>query len=261
MAGTFTIRSTTNRSFISVNRIFIKKNGHLLSSMGALSLTSLFGSTVLTSMAITWQDTLLNLSISEWGLLFALSALTMALALTPSTLIALVSGYFLGWSALPFITITYPLAALLGFMASKILDRGKIMHSLSSSSADSRLPLLIKELNRQAWLLVILVRISPILPFSLMNLLLPAIGVRLSTFLLAGFIGMLPRTLFSLWVGMQGRDLVTLLTTPGQDSLPLVLVLVSVLSVGGLVYLLQKASSALAVQKYASNNSENTNYG
>ena len=231
--------------------------------MGALSLTSLFGSTVLTSMAITWQDTLLNLSISEWGLLFALSALTMALALTPSTLIALVSGYFLGWSALPFITITYPLAALLGFMASKVLDRGKIMHSLSASSAsaDSRLPLLIKELNRQAWPLVILVRISPILPFSLMNLLLPAIGVRLSTFLLAGSIGMLPRTLFSLWVGMQGRDLVTLLTTPGLDSLPLVLVLVSVLSVGGLVYLLQKASSALVVQKYASKNSENTNYG
>ena len=43
---------------------------------------------------------------------------------------------------------------------------------------------------------MILVRLSPVLPFSIMNLLMPALNIRLSVFLLAGFVGMLPRTLF-----------------------------------------------------------------
>ena len=222
----------------------------MLSLMGVLTLTSLFGSAVFTTLAITWQDTLFNLSTTEWTVFFAISALTMALALTPSTLVALISGYFLGWLALPYIAIAYPLAALFGFMASKMVDRGKLVRSLPE---DSRLQLIINGLNRRPWPLVILVRISPVLPFSLMNLLLPVIGVRLGTFLVASFIGMLPRTLFSLWVGMQARDLVTLLTTPGQNNLSMAFVLLMmVLCVGGLGYLLQNAlqKSSYPVEGY-----------
>ena len=216
--------------------------------MGLLSITSIFGSTLVTTLAITWQSVLYSLSISDWVWLFAASTLTMALALTPSTLIALISGYFLGWSAFFFIIISYPVSSVIGYTVGKKLDRGKLMSTLPH---ESKIHLILNELqHRHQWPLVILTRISPILPFSLMNLVLPAIGVRLHIFLIAGFAGMIPRTLFALWIGMQARDLVTLLTTPTQGNLSVILMLViSVFSVGGLLYIAQKASSAIMMTK------------
>lgn len=226
--------------------------------MGLLSITSLFGSTLVTTLAITWQDTLYTLSISQWAWLFSASALTMALALTPSTLIALISGYFLGWTAFFYILISYPAASALGYLVGKSLDHGKLMHTLPPSS---QIHQILDELKHHQWPLVILTRISPVLPFSLMNLVLPAIGIRLHTFLIAGFIGMLPRTLFALWAGVQARDLISLLKNPAPGNLSvIVVVMASILSIGGLLYLAQKASSTILMRQAASKLRENKTY-
>ena len=128
-------------------------------------------------------------------------------------------------------------------MVGKRLDHGKLMNSLPPSS---RMQQVLDGLSGHQWRVVVLTRLSPILPFSLMNLVLPAIGVRLPVFLLAGSIGMLPRTLFAMWAGMQGRDLMALLRHPAEGNLSLIFMLVATtLSVGGLVYLVQKVSSGL----------------
>lgn len=232
----------------------------MLSLMGLLSITSIFGSTLVTTLAITWQDSLGTLSTSQWAWLFAASSVTMALALTPSTLIALISGYFLGWSAFFYIVISYPIASGIGYMVGKTLDHGKLMSTLPP---ESRIHLVLNELSHQhQWPLVILTRISPVLPFSLMNLVLPAMGIRLYTFLIAGLIGMLPRTLFALWAGMQARDLIALLKSPEQGNLSVIfMVVVSILSVGGLLYLSQKASSTILARKAVIKGRENKTNG
>ena len=211
-------------------------------------MTSLFGSTLVTSLAITWQDTLYTLSLHQWAWLFTASALTMALALTPSTLIALISGYFLGWPAFFYILISYPAASALGYLVGKSLDHGQLMKTLPPNS---RIHLTLDALQHHQWPLVILTRISPVLPFSLMNLVLPAIGVRFATFLVAGFIGMLPRTLFALWAGMQARNLIVLLKNPTQGNLHvIVMVIASMLAIGGLMYLARKASSTIIMKQH-----------
>ncbi len=227
-----------------MNLLFLRNNYRILSLMGLLCFTSLFGGTLLTTLAITWRSTLTTFSEAQWACLFAISSMTMAVALTPSTLIALISGYFLGWGAFCYIVISYPIASALGFMVGKQLDRGKLMNSLPDSS---RLQLVLQGLSGQhQWPLVLLARLSPILPFSLMNLLLPAIGVRLAVFLLAGSVGMLPRTLFAMWAGMQGRDLLQLLHQPTHSNLSVMfMVIATMLSIGGLLYLVQRVSTAL----------------
>jgi uncharacterized membrane protein YdjX (TVP38/TMEM64 family) len=48
-----------------------------------------------------------------------------------------------------------------------------------------------------------LCRLSPFLPFALMNVVLPYLGIRFRNFMIPGLIGMLPRTLFFLWAGTQ----------------------------------------------------------
>ena len=214
----------------------------------------------MTTLAITWQDALGALSTGQWAGLFALSSLTMAMALTPSTLIALISGYFLGWTAFLYIVISYPIASAMGYLVGKTLDHGRLMNTLPQ---ESRVRLICNELeHHHQWPLVMLARISPVLPFSLMNLVLPAIGIRFNTFLLAGLLGMLPRTLFALWAGMQARDLMVLLENPVQGHLSAIfIVAMSVLSVGGLLYLGQKASSTLLMRKTMMQDGKSKTYG
>ncbi len=215
--------------------------------MGLVSIASLFGSTLVTTMAIHFQSALNNLTIAQWSLLFLASTFTMSMALTPSTLIALISGYFLGWQALFYILLSYPTASLIGFMLGKQLDNGQLINSLPLQS-NARLALV--ELKNHHWLMMVLVRISPVLPFSLMNLILPAIKVPLKVFLIAGLAGMLPRTLASLWIGIQARDLVYLLQHPTQNNLPMILMVAgTTISVVGIVYIGQKIIAEILLKK------------
>ncbi|WP_157673383.1 TVP38/TMEM64 family protein [Endozoicomonas ascidiicola] len=198
-------------------------------------------------MAIHFQSALNNLTIAQWSLLFLASTFTMSMALTPSTLIALISGYFLGWQALFYILLSYPTASLIGFMLGKQLDNGQLINSLPLQS-NARLALV--ELKNHHWLMMVLVRISPVLPFSLMNLILPAIKVPLKVFLIAGLAGMLPRTLASLWIGIQARDLVYLLQHPTQNNLPMILMVAgTTISVVGIVYIGQRIIAEILLKK------------
>ena len=63
---------------------------------------------------------------------------------------------------------------------------------------------------------------------------MPALKVRFSVFLLGGFFGMLPRTLFSIWLGIKAQDIVSLMNgdVSASQSSGLVILLI-VVSVGG----------------------------
>ena len=213
----------------------LKANRSLVSLLSMLSIASLCGSTIVTALAIQYQGYLESCTTLQWAGLFAASMFTMAAALTPSTLIALIAGYFIGWTSVPYILITYPLAALLGYTLGKVIDQGHLLQSLQDHKKFSTV---VQSLKAQDWLLMILVRLSPVLPFSLMNVVMSALRIPLPSFIIGGLIGMLPRTLFSLWLGLQGKALVELLTHPQQGSLSLILTLIAtVLSIGGILYL------------------------
>ena len=137
--------------------------------------------------------------------------------------------------------VAYLTASAIGFAIGKSLDNGCLLKSIPASS---RFHHLVKEMKQQDWLLMVMVRISPILPFSLINLLLPASGIRFRVFIIAGFIGMLPRTFFSIWVGLQGQNLYQLLQNPDSNTMATVLMIVTtVLSIGGLMFILMRSFS------------------
>ena len=66
-----------------------------------------------------------------------------------------------------------------------------------------------------------------------MNVMLPIAGVRLRDFLWAGTLGMLPRTIFFIWLGSQGQELRTLVEEGGQGSTSQIL-FITLLIVSGL---------------------------
>ncbi len=219
-------------------KALISQNQKSLFAIVAFSLIPLFCSSLLITTLIKYEHFLLSATLGQCLIIFSTTTLTMALALTPTTLIALVSGYFLGWLAVPFIIPSYLAASALGYGLGSLLDGGHLLASLKKYPNASKVA---HSLHQNDWTLVILARISPVLPFALTNLLLPALNIRFIVFLLAGFIGMLPRTLFALWLGIQTQDIIQLLKNPGHDWIATLFpILLTIFSTAALVFLLQK---------------------
>lgn len=186
-----------------------------------VSVAPLTVSSLVAYYALTHEATVASFGTIYWMLFFAASCLTMGLALTPTTFIALLSGYFLGWTALPGVIIGYTGASLIGFLLTYAIDGGQLLRSVYQwlgSKAD-RLRQLLSGIHDNQFGIIVMARLSPVLPFALMNVVLPVAGVRLVPFLVAGTSGMLPRTVFFVWLGSEAQALRTLVEEEGTAGI------------------------------------------
>lgn len=153
--------------------------------------------------------------IQEEPLLFFLfTSLTMAILLTPTTFIASLSGFLFGLSSTFYLVPAYIIASLLGYAVGQRLDRGKLLSTLVE--VDNKQVLKHTVHSHPFWF-VILCRISPVLPFGLMNIVLPAFGVKIKEFFIAGALGMLPRTVLFIWLGSTAQTLIEAIDSGGED--------------------------------------------
>lgn len=155
-------------------------------------------SALISIAAIQYETYIRQFSFPQWLLFYLGTSLSMALALTPTTFIALISGYFLGWQATPYMLVAYLLASGLGYSLARLADKGKLGHAIEQIP---KVKEFIHAINQKQFTFIILCRISPVLPFAIMNVVLSIMRVSFFQFLWAGFLGMLPRTLLFLWIG------------------------------------------------------------
>lgn len=156
----------------------------------------------------SWQhaEFLSGLTMPEWGWFYLATIFTMALAFTPTTFVASLSGYFIGFESLWFLVPSYMLASLLGYFLSKKIGTGAVGVVLDTYPKAGAV---LEGLRQNDLLLVVMCRISPVLPFAIMNVVLGYAGIRIGSFLLGGFVGMLPRTVMAIALGMQLDSLLT----------------------------------------------------
>ncbi|PTX19593.1 putative membrane protein YdjX (TVP38/TMEM64 family) [Pontibacter mucosus] len=232
-------------------RTFIRENASTFISMLLLVVVPVVVSSTAAVVLYNYEGLLQDLSAWEMLLYFAVISVTMALALTPTTFIALVSGFYLGWTGLPGIVVSYGIAALIGYSIARLIDHGKMMSFLNRFENARNL---MQELRSESWSLIFLTRISPVLPFALMNFVLSLLQIDKRKFFLASIVGMLPRTLFFFWVGTQARDVVQALQNPdsGMGGQVLMVALI-VISIGGLYFLFDRALKR-ALRKAAAKN-------
>ncbi|WP_241498903.1 TVP38/TMEM64 family protein [Rufibacter ruber] len=185
------------------------------------------------------QELMHSLTPEQMLLYYLLISLTMAFALTPTTFVALATGFFVGWEGFPGVVIAYGAASLIGYQMARLIDQGKLerlLHQFPKAEG------IRDELRSQSWSLIILTRISPVLPFAFMTFVLSLVRVPRMRFLVASMVGMLPRTLFFFWVGTQAQDLLALLQNPNAGtSGKLLMGGLVVISFGGLYVLLNRA--------------------
>ena len=220
-------------------RELFQKNFSTLLTMFLLVAVPLLGSASLLGLLYERQNLLRDLSLGQQGLYFAVIAFTMAGALTPTTFVAIVTGYYFGWGGLPGMVTAYALAAALGYELARRLDHGKLRHFLTLFPQAEAV---VAELEQQSWPLIVLTRLSPVLPFALMTFVLAIVGVPRRRFLLASVLGMLPRSLFFYWLGTKAQDVLALLRDPDQGTLSkLVLVGLVAASLFGLYVVFNRA--------------------
>jgi uncharacterized membrane protein YdjX (TVP38/TMEM64 family) len=175
-----------------LKQLFQKNLGAFI-SMALLVIVPVSVSSTLAVLLYKYQDLLLNLTIGQIILYFLVVSLTMTFALTPTTFIALLTGFYLGWAGFSGVVISYALASLIGYQLAQIIDQGKLLKFINHFEKAAAV---MEELKNQSWSLIILTRISPVLPFALMTFILAMMKVNKRKFLLASIVGMLPRTLF-----------------------------------------------------------------
>lgn len=184
-------------------------------------------------------------ALDGWAYLgfWLVGVLMLGLALCPTTFFSLFTGFVFGWKGLLPMLITYTLAAILGYVMAKRLGGQRLMQSLKTSAS---LQVFFQSMGQYSAAWVMMMRLSPILPFALSNALLAFLRIPVITFLWAGTLGMLPRSLLAWWMGSKAKDWWALVQNPGTwqwtDVLGLGLFLLSML---GMLLLIQAAKRGL----------------
>ncbi|MGC8864730.1 MAG: TVP38/TMEM64 family protein [Bacteroidales bacterium] len=178
---------------------------------------------------------------------YTAAAFTMFLGLTPTTFIAVISGYAFGWKGLLLMMIAYPAAALMGLLFGKIINR---WITGSEGFIHPGLKRFFDVLGEQQFLLFFFCRLSPVLPFAMTNVALSRMKVSLLPYITGTMVGMFPRTMLFFLAGTQTRDLVAFLQNPSYSRADqLLLPLFVIISIFGLALLFNRAIKKLS-QKY-----------
>jgi len=158
-------------------------------------------------------------SLGPWGPIAYGAACTLALILmVPATPLTIVAGAAFG-PVVGAITATVALNAgsALSFLASRYLARDAIAARLRRHP---RAGPIRRMAAADGWKLVVLLRLSPLVPFGLQNYAHGLTAISFRGFALAGGLGMLPATVLYATLGDMGRSgLAT--PGPGRSKTPL----------------------------------------
>lgn len=177
----------------------------------------------------------------ESAILFhVVSIFTMAFGLMPTSVVALLSGYFFRWYGLPMLLLCYPISALLGLSFSRKLYNYLQPQFWTTPSQQA----LRQRIEARQLEMLFYMRLSPALPFAFSNFLLSALHLHFLPFLVGTMLGMLPRTLLLFYTGMQAKEVWEFAQHPTvEKSLGLAPLFFLIVSSIGLFFLGRKINS------------------
>ncbi|HEV8608936.1 MAG TPA: TVP38/TMEM64 family protein [Thermoanaerobaculia bacterium] len=150
-------------------------------------------------------------AFSDWAAGFglagkALYALVYAVAtvlLFPASLLTIAAGFAfgLGWG-IAIVWVGATAGAALAFLIARHLARERV-EKAARRKEDFRA--IDRAVGEKGWKIVALLRLSPLVPFSLSNYLYGLTAIRFGPYLLASAAGMLPGTVLYVYLGVAGR--------------------------------------------------------
>ena len=182
------------------------------------------------------------------ALLYGVVYVASAVLLIPGSVLTLAAGF--AWGPVWGVALVSPasvLAATAAFALGRTLLRGHVERRIGS---DPRVAAIDRALGESGFKLVLLLRLSPVLPFNLLNYALSLTRVRLRDFVLGSALGMFPATVLFVHVGSLVTSGAELLSgrRPSAGAAGSVLTWAGLLATLAVVVLVTRVSRA-ALQK------------
>jgi len=160
---------------------------------------------------------------------FALAYVVLTVLLVPGSALTLGAGAIFGlWLGAATVIIGANLGALCSFLLARTFLREKAERW---ANANPRFAALDAAIGREGFKVVLLSRLSPVFPFTLLNYFLGLTKVRTGSYVIANLIGMLPGTFLYIYLGATAREALT----GGSGALIKVIGLVATIAVVALV--------------------------
>lgn len=142
--------------------------------------------------------------LGPWGpVVFALAYIVAALLLAPGSALTLSAGTLFGVaSGTAIVSVASTTAAALAFLIGRFLARDAVAAKISGNQSFAALD---RALGRDGWKIVALARLSPLLPFNLLNYAFGLTRVKFTHYALASWLSMLPGTLLYVYLGSLAR--------------------------------------------------------
>lgn len=138
--------------------------------------------------------------LGPWGPLIFIGLYVLATVLfVPGSVLTLGAGAVFGvlWGSV-YVSIAATLGATCAFLVGRYLARDAIARRLEGNP---RFAAVDKAVAREGWKIVLLTRLSPAFPFTLLNYAFGLTQVRLREYMLASWIGMMPGTVMYVYLG------------------------------------------------------------
>jgi uncharacterized membrane protein YdjX (TVP38/TMEM64 family) len=154
-------------------------------------------------------------SFQEWvrgkglagGVAYAAVYVACVLLFVPGTVVTLGAGLLFGlaWGTV-LVSIASTTAAALAFLIARYVARERVQRL---ADRNQRFAAIDRAIGEEGWKVVALLRLSPLIPFSLSNYLYGLTPIRFGPYVLTSWIAMLPATFLYVYVGAAGNAAVT----------------------------------------------------
>ncbi len=175
--------------------------------------------------------------ISVQLLFIVLAAVAMGLALLPTTFIAVLTGLIWGWGFFLLLVTAYSIATAIGYFLGQVFTRNQLPLLLDPFPKARKL---IAQNIQSPGKLIFLIRLSPVIPFALSNILFSLMKIPVVKVLWWGLWGMLPRTTLAFFSGTLAANLLQALGEGKRDWEWIAVLLLFIISTYGLIKLFNK---------------------
>jgi uncharacterized membrane protein YdjX (TVP38/TMEM64 family) len=175
-----------------------------------------------------------------------------AVLFVPGSLLTLGAGFLFGvvWGTIC-VSLASTTSAAVAFLIARYLAREKVS---VWAKRNPKFAAVDAAIGQQGWKIVALLRLSPLMPFSIGNYLYGLTAVRFWPYVLASWIAMLPITVLYVYVGAVGRAGLEAAAGqgPARDPLQVVFWIVGLIATGVATWLVTRtARRALAEARLA----------
>lgn len=188
-------------------------------------------------------------TIESFGVLAPLFVIAVYVILTilliPGSALTLAASALFGfWQGLLIVLTGANLGALASFLLARTLMRKTVTEW---AAANPRFAALDRAIAANGFKMVLLTRLSPVFPFTLLNYLLGLTAVRTNAYVLANLLGMLPGTFLYVYLGATANSALSTPSAQGSSTLQWIWRSVGLLATIAIVVFLTRAAQRALV--------------